>query len=314
MAGFFGLFDFEKPGKGVGKDEREKRGFFLFWEIVGRRAWSFVKINLMYFLCIFPLVFYLYLIYMQSTGQYDISLLSILVNALIASIPNWLFNIMLAVSCVLYGPVTASITYILRNYARREHSWIAYDFYDQMRKNFKQGLIAGLVDIAVVFLAFTYLLNADVIPYSWFYRVMIFAAIFIYFVMRFYTYTMIVTFNLNIFQIYKNAWMFVILGIKRNLIILLSLFLTILAFFVLPGVGMLLDIVFFAFFGLAFSGFIITFNVYPILKKYMIDPYNEQNSQKEKRSVLAQELTVDPKVDEDEKTGDESPKDEKWLL
>lgn len=314
MAGFFGLFDFEKPGKGIEKDEREKRGFFLFWEIVGRRALSFVKINLMYFLCVFPLIFFVYLMYIQSTGQADISLFSILVSAFVASVPSWLFYGLLAVSCVLYGPATASVSYILRNYAKREHSWIAFDFYDQMRKNFKQALAAGLIDLLVVFLISTYFVNSNLIPDSWLYRTLIYAAIFVYFIMRFYTYTMIVTFNLNLFQIYKNAWMFVILGMKRNLIILLSLLLTILVFFALPGVGMLLDIVFFALFGLIFCGFIISFNTYPILKKYMIDPYYEQNPKEEAQSILAQDITVVDKPEEGTKDSDENTDDKKWLL
>jgi hypothetical protein len=102
----------------------------------------------------------------------------------------------------------------------------------------------------------------------------------------------------------------------RNLLILASLFLTILIFFVLPGIGMLLDIVYFAFFGLAFSGFIITFTIYPVLKKYMIDPYNEQNPEKQEESALVRrdsDSKEPDNKDKDSKEGEDSNSD-KWLM
>ena len=48
MAGFFGLFDYTKPGPGVPKDAPPKSPFIVFFEILQRKFWNFVKINMMY--------------------------------------------------------------------------------------------------------------------------------------------------------------------------------------------------------------------------------------------------------------------------
>ena len=39
MAGFFGIGDFTKEGKGVDKDAPKKRGIFAFFELFFRKFW-----------------------------------------------------------------------------------------------------------------------------------------------------------------------------------------------------------------------------------------------------------------------------------
>ena len=56
MAGFFGLFNYSKPGKGVRKDAPEYNGFIRFFVLYFRRIWKLIPLNLIYFVITLPLL------------------------------------------------------------------------------------------------------------------------------------------------------------------------------------------------------------------------------------------------------------------
>jgi hypothetical protein len=119
---------------------------------------------------------------------------------------------------------------------------------------------------------------------------MIFALVFIYGVMRFYTYLMMVTFDMKITKILKNALIFTVMGFKRNIMALLGMALLtgvfavliiflgrlVPAFFVLPFLCLL-----------GFCGFMYTFAAYPVIQKYMIDPVQKPRTPAEAESSEA---------------------------
>ena len=56
MGGFLGFADFQKPGKGVSKKEREKIRFFQFFDLLFRKFGRLVQLNLLYILFCIPIV------------------------------------------------------------------------------------------------------------------------------------------------------------------------------------------------------------------------------------------------------------------
>ena len=56
MGGFLGFGNYEKPGKGVGKNEREKKRFFQFFDLFFRKLGRLVQLNLLYILFCIPVV------------------------------------------------------------------------------------------------------------------------------------------------------------------------------------------------------------------------------------------------------------------
>ena len=106
--------------------------------------------------------------------------------------------------------------------------------------------------------------------------VMTFALMILYTVFRFYTYLMIVTFDMKLIKVFKNALIFTVLGIKRNIMALLGLLLVSAIAFVpimllVPlglGVALVLPLIYY----LGVCAFIYTYAAYPVIKKYMIDP------------------------------------------
>lgn len=56
MAGFFGLFNYSKPGPGVRKDEPKRSRFVQFFVLTQRKFWKLIQLNLLYILFCIPIV------------------------------------------------------------------------------------------------------------------------------------------------------------------------------------------------------------------------------------------------------------------
>lgn len=56
MAGFLGMGNYAKVGKGVKKSEQSKRRFFEFFDIFFRKFFNLIKLNLLYVLFCIPIV------------------------------------------------------------------------------------------------------------------------------------------------------------------------------------------------------------------------------------------------------------------
>ena len=104
--------------------------------------------------------------------------------------------------------------------------------------------------------------------------------------MRFYTYLMLITFELKITKIIKNALIFTALGIKRNLMAVLGIAVlcainVFLAIWLVPS-GIALPILLPLLYLMATLGFITTYAAYPVIDKYMIAPYASNSEETEK--------------------------------
>ena len=56
MAGFLGMGNFQKPGKGVKKEEPEKKRFFQFFDLFFRKITRLIQLNLLYLLFCIPII------------------------------------------------------------------------------------------------------------------------------------------------------------------------------------------------------------------------------------------------------------------
>ena len=101
----------------------------------------------------------------------------------------------------------------------------------------------------------------------------------LYLFARMYFYMLTITFDLSIFKIIKNAFIFAFLGFKRNILALIGqiLLIVIVIALIMTGVlmalGAVLPLVILFGVGL-FMGYYAS---YKVIKKYMIDPYYDEN-------------------------------------
>jgi Predicted integral membrane protein len=294
MAGFFGFFDYSKPGPGVSKDEPQKASVFLFFELFFRKFWNLIKLNLMFFIFDIPAILsmlVLFLVFMDKPMMDD-PLNDMILKFIMGSI-------FVFIPLITVGPAQCGFSYVLRNYARQEHAFLWWDFKEAAKKNMKESLIISLIDLAVLivvlfdFRAYSLFSHGSLLMTvaSGFFIV----AFVIYLMMHMYIYPMLVTFKLPVKQIFKNALIFALMKFLPNLGILLVCAAIVVVTFLNPIIGFILMPI------ITFSliGFLTNFYVYPKLKKYMMDKVAP---------------VTDPEEyfggDEDEEEGTEEEKDE----
>ena len=179
-----------------------------------------------------------------------------------------------------WGPVTAGVTYLIRNMFRGKPVMMWQDFKDTVARNWRQALIYGVVDIAIIALILYDIMffwlnyNLNMVMSTLFFSALTMALLYLF--MRNYIWLMIVTFDLSIFSMFKNALRFAVLGLKRNFMFLLGcIALAAIEYFLMYAYFPLAVIVPFV----ILPAMLVTMGVYsafPVIKKYMIDPFYEE--------------------------------------
>ena len=210
------MFGF-KNQRGISKEEAATRNYF---DILGRHFWHIVGASFWYALS--NLLFFggSILLFMAYVGGDNL----VAVVQMFLSGQTFLLPIVPFLPLMLTGPFTAGFTYVIRNYAKQEHTFLRSDFFEQSVKNWKQALIMSTVTYLVVYLLAQALivyhgmfLNSGM-PTGLLYG--LFAVVLVLFtIMSFYIYPMMVTFRMSIKVIIKNAWAFTIMKLPQNVII-----------------------------------------------------------------------------------------------
>ena len=293
-----------RDGKGVDVAEDTTPNLKFFFKQFWRKFSKIVSLNILMLFQIIPLllIFYLYVFAMPKTPtqyypeysalfgiQEASSTASSSVNLGLFSfqlgLPEynsyvyWIIGALVVFLVITYGWQKVGSVYVTRGLVRGDSVFIFSDYFYAIKKNFWQGLFLGLIDCGIMgVLGYNYLffINSMNTGLEKFMYVMTIALIIMYIVFRFYTYLMLVTFNIKITKLLKNALIFTVLGLKRNLLALIGLVL-VSAIAILPimflipmglGVALVLPLIYY----LGVCCFIYTYAAYPIIKKYMIDP------------------------------------------
>lgn len=298
---------YKKDGKGVGLEELhilEKPNLRNFFKLLRRKLNHVFSVNILLILGNFPLLFPLfafayttneamapnYQLYsvLQGAAYFDNSppIMSLLgIYGLQDTVALWttatyVFVGLAALLLLTFGPVNVGTTYILRNIVREEPVFIWSDFWYAIRRNVKQGILYGMIDlIMIVILIYdlvAYRINILNSPLYFGLYVLSFGMIILYFFIRMYVYPMIVTFDMSLWKIFKNSIFFAILGIKRNIMALLgTVILFVIDFYLMRlflPIGLILP--FIILFGIV--GLMCNYASFPKIKEIMIDPYYKE--------------------------------------
>ncbi len=173
-----------------------------------------------------------------------------------------------------FGFWNVGLSYLMRGLVSGDPVFIFSDMKHAIKRNFKQGFFFGLIDFIICAVLVIDIISIRSIPASFFGDVMaigIVAIAVIYLIMRFYLYLMLITFDMSIKKLFKNALIFVPLGIKRSLLAILWVI-------IMVGINILIMILYFPL-GVAlpilylpaFPMFTAAYAAFPTIKKYMID-------------------------------------------
>jgi len=272
--------NYSKPGKGVNKRDPNQPIIKTFFEILPRKLWNLCKLNWLYVLTAIP--FFLVTVFLSGI------ITSPIINTMMALVPDVefysafvLFDLILRIAISLFvmvfwgvGPFTAGMTYITRNYGQEEHCWLFSDYFEKSKQNLKQSIALWIIDMVVFYL----LMGALNFYTSSSMYIMVFIlsfVILIYTMMHMYVYQMMITFDLKLIDILKNALLLSFGCAPRNLLLMLILLalhvaLPIVLYMLFQN---LIVIVIFVILELCLlptlSSFVVNFFIHPILQKYV---------------------------------------------
>lgn len=294
-----------KNGKGVTKKqvERDKKmGVGFFFRLLKARLGNISSTSLAFSVCNFPILLFLFgisgnldssapaplsplyaqLYGMETAGEQS-PLLSVLrgmfgmdTTVSIVSTGSQVLMYSAALLLLTFGLSTVGAIYNMRSVVRCEPLSPWSEFFPAIRRNLRQGIPIAIMDaLMILFLGYdlmAYYANASVFFMQMSFYVILFFSL-IYYVMRFHIYLILVTFDLKLSKLLKNALFLVFLGWKRSLMCVLASLVTILIsvylYWLLPFFGLLLPFVFT--FGIL--QYIGAYAAYPVIEKYMIEPY-----------------------------------------
>lgn len=265
-----GLFGrgYQKEGPGVSKDEVEKRKFFLFFELYFRKFWKIIKLNLLYFF-----------VNILSVLAIAVMLMSLSVpqeKGVIDGVALIAYGV-LVLSGIIVGPSTAALVYVLRNYANQRHSFMVSDFFEQFKKNFKQGVPVGILSM-ILPVVFTFSIGYYSAINGTFGMILLCLSTLCVIVILsafLYVYPIMVTFDLKLKQIFKNSLIMAFANFPVNFLVLL------ISAAILYGVTMISTILMTVLMMLivpATIGFISVFSIWGAIDKYMM-PEKEEDEE-----------------------------------
>ena len=201
------------------------------------------------------------------------------------------------------------MTHVARSLNREKHSFLLEDFFETIKKNWKQSLALGVINVVLsailavdVWYFWGYITRPDLKDIAIMQILGLGVALALAIVatyIKYYIWTMVITFDLTIKQKIKNSFQFVFLNFFKNVGIsivfgLLYAGLIVLALLGNPGL-MIISVLLFVFVVPGFKTMLVQAVSFPQIKKYMIDPYYAEHKGEdiEKRRALGLDISED---------------------
>lgn len=297
------LYNYDKPGKGVEKDEDESPALIKLFTLYFRNFWKMTLYNLIYFLTTLPIISSLVAFIIILMGESKI-------NALVSAESFESFNqsypwvmiwinvydiftssngililgvLLLLAALLCFGPISAGLSYCMRNFIRIDHVFTS-DLFTNAWENRKQAIIIGLIDIFATVSIILYFLSdfsnynagyAELMSFLKYFALFIYI---LYLVARIYMYMIMVTFDMPLKEIIRNSFILTYSNLPRTLLMWISILLLIAINILLPLPSLFLLLLF----DFSFLIFLCCFIVYPVINKNMIKPALENIENKDK--------------------------------
>lgn len=281
------FFNYNKPGPGVSKDYYEPP-MKVFFSVFFRKFWKMIVLNLMYMVCTIPLWF---LLFLPQTGTVDESRILSQYNAQIL--------VFMYISVIGLPIFNTGFAFILRNFSRETHAWVWHDFITKIKDNFKQSFGLLVIDavitvVALVNISFYSQIASDSMLFL-VAKVVAIVAFLIYFMMHYFIYTIMVTFELKLKYILKNALILTFVKLPRNIAIAALLYVIgALVFSMGAGLGFILSL----FIMCIFVNYIVTFNAVSLVDKYLMPFDDEDEDSGEDEACFSDDKVIATKLDE----------------
>lgn len=263
-----GLFGgYMNPGPGINPYAPKKKPFFRFWELLWRNLGKLLTLNITFTLLHSPFLLSL-IFYIQTDNKLTVPMTCL----------------MLIIQFVIEGPIMAGCARVLRLIVLDKAFFFGEEFRKGFFKNFGAAFLYWLIDavvIASIFaglqvypqLAERYNTSAVWIPFG----VSLCVGLIVLF-MNFYLFPLQAATTLKKRSVIKNSFMLAALSPKQCFITLGGIVLMLALCVVLLMISSYLMFLF-AFFPAAFIGYLVLFVNYPVIQKFVINPYYEDSGE-----------------------------------
>ncbi len=310
----FRLFDSQREGKGVEKSDVEtKPNLKRFFRLYKDNLNKLLSLNILMVVGCFPAIFAILAasgvltrdfmapisevfpvfraILLTKDALSPSDLVSIGIDGMLfpdsaPTVGNFVFWGLSLLTMFTFGCVNAGAAYVTRNIVRGEPVFVFSDFFYAIRRNWRQALPLGILDLILCILLPVEIVMMFSTPGGFwtgffFWGLIIIAVLYIF--MRFYMYVQMVTFDLKTFKLLKNSLIFALLGFKRNILAFLgSLILVLLNLLFLFGFGgrlLPLAIAFPMILLFSHTTFMGTYASYYKINEIMIQPYLQSQAE-----------------------------------
>lgn len=263
-----GLFgSFQNAGPGINPYAPKKKPFFRYWELLWRNFGKLLGLNIIITLCHIPLLGSL-IVYMETHNN----------------LTNTVALIMLIIQFFMEGPIIAGATRVLRLIVLDKAFFLGEEFKKGFTRNLGSSFLIWLIDTIMIMSLYTgYQIYPQLaekmdskivyVPY-----VLSIAIAIILLFMNYYLMPLTVVTKLTKRNVFKNSFMLTALSPKQCLLSTVC-GLLFLASIVIPllftGYFLFLAV----FYPAAFIGYTVMFIHYPVIQRYVINPYYEETGE-----------------------------------
>lgn len=272
------FFNYDKPGPGVEKNAPKKKGVALFFELLGRNIGKLMLANMLYFVVSLPICMLYYVIISMFLGN--------VMPEAIGSVGFTQLTIILTLLIVILwgtGPLSCGYTYILRNAAREEHTFLVSDFFEKSKESFLHGFVFLVMDVVMLIALSTSVLTYWIMSgekggiYTLLFALTIFV-VFIYTIMHFFLYEMEVTFTNKLIGMYKNSFLMAVATLPMCLLV--TAIICVISFTLLSYLTPIAIIIVAFLCWISLMRFIIDFYAARAIKRNLLSKYEETDGQK----------------------------------
>ena len=177
-----------------------------------------------------------------------------------------------------FGYINCAVSLSMRNIVKSDPVYIIDGLKSTLKKNKFQALFVGIVDlllmIVIVYDIMFFYANANTgnFLFSVFLGISIFIAVF-YLFARMYIYPMLVTFKISTKKLFKNAFIFSVVGLKRNFLGLVAIVAVVLLNYAILELYMPIGIILPFILTLGIIEFTMTYAAWPKIHEIMVEPY-----------------------------------------
>ncbi|MGM9936196.1 MAG: hypothetical protein ACI38A_02525 [Candidatus Ornithomonoglobus sp.] len=245
-----GLFntDYSKPGPGVSKNERKKKGLARFYQIFFRKFWNLIELNILYIVTLLPTFAVVFLLSGMISNKLGVTPEAIrsLAGTSFSEVEAARMSITMDLLTRLYisiffaifwggGPVTAGFVYILRSFMTETPVFLLSDYFGHVVSNFKQSIAVYIIDLIVfTILCYAYFFYGSMTTILFYLKYVILVLAFFYTITHLYLYHLLVTYKLKLWELYKNSALFAISALPYSVITIAAVAFSVLIW---PAIG-----------------------------------------------------------------------------